>query len=130
MSLKEQSQGAVKQEIPRLIQRYCERLSYEIIIITETLTQPNDHHSKVKNLLKLYAPKLKWQRYPDNRLTTQQPYYETQLYQYFNSQSNNDEEEMIYRFFIEIKDSLTLAYEAEANANYHHFSVGAKLCML
>ena len=34
MSLKEQSQGAVKQEIPRLIQRYRERLSYEIIIIT------------------------------------------------------------------------------------------------
>ena len=34
MSLKEQSQDAVKQEIPRIIQRYCERLSYEIIIIT------------------------------------------------------------------------------------------------
>ena len=30
-----------------------------------------DLHSKVKNLLKLYAPKLTWQRYPDSRLTTQ-----------------------------------------------------------
>ena len=35
MSLKEQSQDTVKQEIPRLIHRYCERLSYGIIIITE-----------------------------------------------------------------------------------------------
>jgi hypothetical protein len=52
------------------------------------------------------------------------------LYHYFNTQSNDDEEEMIFRFFIEIKDQLTLAYEAEANANFHHFSVGAKLCML
>jgi len=87
-------------------------------------------YSKIKNLLKLYAPKLKWQRYPDNRMTTQQPDYETQLYHYFNTQSNNEEEEMIYRFFIEIKHQLTLAYEAESNANFHHFSVGAKLCML
>jgi hypothetical protein len=31
----------------------------------------NDY-SKIKNLLKLYAPKLKWQRYPDTRMTTQQ----------------------------------------------------------
>ena len=38
MRLKEQSQGAVKQEIPRLIQRYCDRLSYGIIIITSSLT--------------------------------------------------------------------------------------------
>jgi hypothetical protein len=55
-----------------------------------------DLHSKVKNLLKLYAPKLKWQRYPDSRLTTQ-PNFETQLYHYFNTQSSDDED---FKFLI------------------------------
>ena len=47
MSLKEQSQDAVKQEIPRLIQRYCERLSYGIIIVTQLDNSPRKRANSI-----------------------------------------------------------------------------------
>lgn len=46
---------------------------------------PAEDHSKVKQLLQKYAPKLKYQRYPDH--TTTRNVYETDLYNYFTTQS-------------------------------------------
>jgi hypothetical protein len=79
--------------------------------------------------LKRYAPKLKWQRYSDQR-HTHQPVYETEMYRYYTTQSSNEEEEMIFKYFVDIKDSLTLAYQGESQANYHHYNAGMKLCLL
>lgn len=88
---------------------------------------PAENHSKVKQLLKRYAPKLKWQRFSDQRPTLQ-PVYETYLYNYFTTQSAT--EELIFKFYVDIKDSLTLAYQSESQASYHHYNVGMKLCLL
>jgi hypothetical protein len=87
----------------------------------QVVQSPVDIHSKVKQLLKRYAPKLKWQRYSDQRPTLQ-PVYETEMYRYYTTQSANEEEEMIFKYFVDIKDSLTLAYQAESQANYHHYN--------
>jgi hypothetical protein len=43
---------------------------------------------------------------------------------------SEENEELLSKFFIDIKDSLALAYEATANANVHHFNIGQKLAML
>ena len=90
---------------------------------------PAEDHSKVKQLLKRYAPRLKWQRHSDQRPTLQ-PAYETEMYRYFTTQSATEEEELIFKFYVDIKDSLTLAYQAESQASYHHYNVGMKLCLL
>jgi hypothetical protein len=43
-----------------------------------TITTPVEDHSKVKQLLRRYAPKLKWQRYSDQRvLPFKKPRYAT-----------------------------------------------------
>jgi hypothetical protein len=55
-----------------------------------------------------------------------QPVYETYLYNYFTTQSAT--EELIFKFYVDIKDSLTLAYQSESQASYHHYNVGMKLC--
>ena len=89
---------------------------------------PAEDHSKVKQLLQKYAPKLKYQRYPDQNTTRN--VYETDLYNYFTTQSANEEEELIYRFYVDIKDHLTLAYQSEAQASFYHYLVGMKLCLL
>jgi len=87
-------------------------------IASITTRIPAEDHSKVKQLLQKSAPKLKYQRYPDQ--TTTRNVYETDLYNYFTTQSANEEEELIYRFYVDIKDHLTLAYQSEAQASFHH----------
>ena len=64
---------------------------------------PAEDHSKVKQLLKRYAPRLKWQRYSDQRPTLQ-PVYETEMYRYFTTQSATEEEGLIFKFYVDIKD--------------------------
>ena len=88
-----------------------------------------ENHSKAKQVLRRYAPKLKWQRHSDQRPTIQ-PVYETEMYNYFKTQSATEEEELIFKFYVDIKDSLTLAYQSESQASYHHYIVGLKLCLL
>ena len=83
----------------------------------------------MKQLLQKYAPTRKYERYPDQTVTTRNV-YETDLYNYFTTQSANEEEELIYRFYVDIKDNLTLAYQSEAQASFHHYMVGLKLCLL
>ena len=91
---------------------------------------PYDEHSKVKIFLSKYAPLMKWQRYPDAR-PVGQPKYETEHYHHYNREYHiNELETLISRYFIEIKDSLTLALECESKAAFHHFNVGMKLVIL
>ena len=88
---------------------------------------PYDEHSKVKELLSKYAPLMKWQRSPDSR-PVGQPKYETEHYHLYNREDHiNELETLISRYFIEIKDSLTLALECESKASFHHFNIGMKL---
>jgi hypothetical protein len=73
---------------------------------------------------------MKWQRYPDAR-PVGQPKYETEHYHHYNREYHiNELETLISRYFIEIKDSLTLALECESKAAFHHFNVGMKLVIL
>ncbi len=39
-------------------------------------------------------------------------------------------DEVITKFYIEIKNSLTLALECESKAAFHHFNIGQKLAIL
>lgn len=71
---------------------------------------PAEDHSKVKQLLKRYAPRLK---FTANK-------YETDMYRYFTAQSAT-EEELIFNFYADIKDSLTLAYQAESQISYQRW---------
>jgi hypothetical protein len=118
--------------VPRVTEESYEppttRIRTRSNIAAITTRIPAEDHSKVKQLLQKYAPKLKYQRYPDQ--TTTRNVYETDLYNYFTTQSANEEEELIYRFYVDIKDYLTLAYQSEAHASFYHYMVGMKLCLL
>jgi hypothetical protein len=98
-------------------------------VISQVLIINESPFEKVKRLLTQYSTKLKFQRYPDSR-TNIRPYFETDAYYNLQAERSEENEELLSKFFIDIKDSLALAYEATANANVHHFNIGQKLAML
>ncbi len=58
------------------------------------------------------------------QLTNVRPHFETEAYYNLQAERAEETEELLSKFYIDIKDSLALAYEATANANVHHFTVG------
>jgi hypothetical protein len=80
-------------------------------------------------MLRSFAPKLKFQRNPDDRPVTQ-PSFETANYLELLRDQRSEEEELIAKLTIEVKENLSLAYESETRATFHHFLVGQKLVML
>ena len=99
------------------------RTVYDNGLLTEEI-------EKVQKLLTTYGPKLKHQRLPDERRTQQQPEFETERYHQLNATQETDEEELIAKIFIQIKENLALAYESEEKASYHHYVVAEKLVKL
>jgi hypothetical protein len=73
-------------------------------------------HQKIKELLIAYAPIKKWQRYPETNVTS----FQRHAVQYETAQmielSNLQDIELITKFYIDIKDSSTLALECESKA--------------
>lgn len=84
---------------------------------------------QVKHMLSTYAPQLKYQRFTDAR-PVPQPSYETSRFNQFSSQQENEQDELIHQYFIQIKESLALAYESESHATIHHYNAAEKLVML
>ena len=61
---------------------------------------------------------MKFQRYPDQR-PTYQPSFETTKYQQLRQEQSSEEEEIVAKLFIQIKEHLALAYESESAATHH-----------
>lgn len=90
-------------------------------------------HQKIKDFLIAYAPIKKWQRYPETNVTSFQRHavqYETAQMIELSNLQDIEMDELITKFYIDIKDSLTLALECESRAALHHFNVGLKLAIL
>ena len=81
---------------------------------------------KIQELLRTFALKLKYQRFHDHR-PVQQPRFETDNYRQLNQTQENEQEELIAKLRIQIKENLALAYEAESKASFYHFAVSEKL---
>lgn len=87
-------------------------------------------HQKIKELLMTYAPTKRWQRYAEPSSYQRQPAYETAQMRELSNLQEIEVDELITKFYIEIKNSLTLALECESRAAIHHFNVGQKLAIL
>ena len=90
----------------------------EVIVPTHQINESS--FEKVKILLTRYSTKLKYQRYPDSR-TNISPCFETEAYYNLQAERAEEDDELFSKFFIDIKESLALAYETTASANVHHF---------
>jgi hypothetical protein len=99
----------------------------EVISPTQQINESS--FEKVKGLLTRYSTKLKYQRYSSSR-TNIRPCFETEAYYNLQAERAEEDDELFSKFFIDIKDSLALAYETTASANVHHFNIGQKLAML
>ena len=83
-----------------------------------------DTHLKAKSLLTKFAPQFRSAIY--NQHTT----FETEKYLLLNTQQSNENEELIAKCFITIKESMSLANQSESSANFYHIKIGQNLCFL
>ena len=90
---------------------------------------PVNEYEEVQRLLRTFGQKRKYQRYADSR-PVPQPSFATAQYNELLREQITEEEEMIAKLYIEIKENLYLAYENESRSNHHHFVVAGKLVML
>ena len=86
-------------------------------------------YEEIQRLLRTFGQKRKYQRYADSR-PVPQPSFATAQYNQLLREQTSEEEEMIAKLYIEIKENLYLAYENESRSNHHHFVVAGKLVML
>lgn len=87
-------------------------------------------HQNIKELLTIYAPIKRWQRYAETTSYQRQPLYETAQMISLSNLQEIEVDELITKFYIDIKNSLTLALECESKAAFHHFNIGQKLAIL
>jgi hypothetical protein len=85
---------------------------------------------RVQNLLKTFATKLKYQRYHDNRMTSQQPSFETGDYREMAEEQETGEQELITKILLAVRENLALAFEATARSVHHHYIVAENLSRL
>ena len=79
----------------------------------------------VQMLLRTFAEKLKYQRFSDNR-TVPQPVFATAQYNELLREQPTEEQELLAKLYIDIKENLYLAYEHEYRASFHHFVVASE----
>jgi hypothetical protein len=103
--------------------------SYEAPRTVNRLANPVNEYEEVQRLLRTFGQKRKYQRYVDSR-PVPQPQFATAQYNELLREQTTEEEELIAKLFIEIKENLYLAYENESRSNHHHFVVAEKLVML
>ena len=96
--------------------------------VNRQATQVNEYE-EIQRLLRTFGQKKKYQRYADSR-PVPQPQFATAQYNELLREQSTEEEELIAKLFIEIKENLYLAYENESRSNHHHFVVAEKLVML
>lgn len=107
--------------------------STDTALIVPSRRQQEKERIKLENIQKLlrsFGPKLKYQRHPDSRPINNQPQFETRKYRELLRHQGADDEELIAKYQIDIKENLALAYECESKAVHHHFIVAEKLVML
>jgi hypothetical protein len=93
-----------------------------------TETRVNEFED-VQRLLRTFAEERKYQRYGDNR-PVPQPVFATAQYNELLREQPTEEQELLAKLCIDIKENLYLAYENESRANFHHFVVAEKLVKL
>ena len=103
--------------------------SYEAPSALNRQANPVNEYEDVQRLLRTFGQKRKYQRYVDAR-PVPQPQFATAQYNELLREKTTEEEEMIAKLFIEIKENLYLAYENESRSNHHHFVVAEKLVTL
>ena len=59
-----------------------------------------------------------------------QPQFETHQYHQLQQTQDTDDEELVAKMFLEIKENLALAFESEIRAAFHHFVVAENLVKL
>jgi hypothetical protein len=84
---------------------------------------------KMYKLLRTFAEERKYQRYSDSR-PVPQPIFTTAEYNQLLSEQPTEEQELLAKLCIDIKENLYQAYETESRANFHHFVVAEKLVTL
>ncbi|EGF80717.1 hypothetical protein BATDEDRAFT_88395 [Batrachochytrium dendrobatidis JAM81] len=93
-----------------------------------TETRVNEFED-VQRLLRTFAEQRKYQRYSDNR-PVPQPVFATAQYNELLKEQPTEDQELLAKLCIDIKENLYLAYENESRANLHHFVVAEKLVKL
>ena len=107
--------------------------SSDTALIVPSRRQQDKERIKLENIQKLlrsFGPKLKYQRHPDSRPINNQPVFETRKYRELLRHQGTDDEELIAKYQIDIKENMALAYECESKAVHYHFIVAEKLVML
>ena len=94
-----------------------------------TEAAPVDEIEKVQNLLRSYGSKLKYQRFEDDRPVTQ-PSFETQRYRTLVAVQETEEQELVAKLVLSVKENLALAFESSVRAVHHHYVAAEKLVML
>ncbi|KAK5666744.1 hypothetical protein QVD99_006802 [Batrachochytrium dendrobatidis] len=93
-----------------------------------TETRVNEFED-VQRLLRTFAEEQKYQRYSDNR-PVPQPVFATAQYNELLKEQPTEDQELLAKLCIDIKENLYLAYENESRANLHHSVVAEKLVKL
>ena len=81
------------------------------------------------NVTKTKLNELKYQRHHDSRPTLQ-PQFETDQLRQLRQTQETDDEELIAKLYIDIKENMALAFESESRASFHHFIVSENLIRL
>ena len=91
-------------------------------VVQNNNTQRNvpDIHQKAKSILTKFAPQFR------SAIYNQHSTFETEKY----TQQSNENEELIAKCFITIKESMSLANQSESSANFYHIKIGQNLCFL
>ena len=122
-----------RRNAPQQAQEDSDSDSTDTALIVPSRRQQDKERIKLENIQKLlrsFGPKLKYQRHPDSRPINNQPAFETRKYRELLRHQGTDDEELIAKYQIDIKENLALAYECESKSVHHHFIVGEKLVML
>ena len=83
----------------------------------------------IQRLLRTFAEERKYQRFRDNR-PVPQPVFATPQYNELLGEQPTEEQELLDKLYIDIKENLYLACEHESRANFHHLVVAEKLVKL
>jgi hypothetical protein len=81
-------------------------------------------HQKIKELLTIYAPIKRWQRYAETTCYQRQLLCETAQMISLSNLQEIEVDELITKFYIDIKNSLTLALECESKAAFITSTLG------
>jgi hypothetical protein len=78
---------------------------------------------RVRQLLRTFGAKLKYQRNRGDHF----PKFEPETYDQLQQEQATEDEQFIAKLDLEIKETLSLAFESEIRASFYHYLVGEKL---